>query len=136
VLKDFKQFILRGNVIDLAVAVAIGASFTAVVNSLVKDLINPLISIIGGQPNLNKYSITINHNAFNYGDFISTIITFLITASVVFFLVVQPINHLQNMVKGPQSIEADTKECSECLSEIPKAAKRCKYCGVLVSSKK
>ncbi len=93
-LKDFKKFILRGNTVDLAVAVVIGAAFSAIVTSLVKDLITPLIAAIGGQPDFSNLHFTINSSKFLYGDFINAIISFLLIASVIFFLVIQPVNKL------------------------------------------
>src|SRR4051794_5349868 len=97
-LQEFKKFILRGNVVDLSVGVVIGVAFGAIVNSLVKDIITPLIAAIGGQPDFSKYKFTINHSQFLYGDFINAVISFLIIASVIFFLVVLPINRLQARV--------------------------------------
>ena len=93
-LGEFRQFLLRGNVVDLAVAVVIGAAFTAVVNSMVKDLITPLIAAVGGKPDFSRLAFTVNGSTFMYGDFINAVISFVIMAAVVFFLVVKPINHL------------------------------------------
>src|SRR5205814_10577742 len=93
-LKEFRAFILRGNVVDLAVAVAIGAAFTAVVNALVKDLITPLVAAIGGNPDFSKLVFKVNGSVFMYGDFLNAIISFMLMAAVVFFLVVQPVNQL------------------------------------------
>lgn len=133
-LKEFKKFILRGNVVDLAVAVVVGAAFTAVVNALVKDLLTPLIGAIGGQHDFSKLYFTINGSQFMYGDLINAIIAFLSVAAVVFFLVVQPLNHLQtiaNKRKTPE--EPSDRKCPECLSEIPKAASRCAFCTAKVT---
>lgn len=128
-LKDFKKFILRGNVVDLAVAVVIGAAFGAVVTALVKDLITPLIAAIGGQPDFSGLSFTINNSKFLYGEFLNAIISFLILASVIFFFVVNPLNKLMAKVKPSDEIEKPSeRECPECLSGIPAAASRCKYC--------
>ena len=128
-LKDFKQFLLRGNVVDLAVAVVIGAAFGTVVTALVKDLITPLIAAIGGQPDFSHLSFTIHHSTFNYGDFLNQLISFVIIATVVFFFVVQPINHLVKLANRSKKTEdPTTRKCPECLSEIPKAATRCAFC--------
>jgi large conductance mechanosensitive channel protein len=124
-LTDFKTFLLRGNVVDLAVAVVIGTAFTAVIKSLVSDLLTPLIAAIFGKPNFANLTFTINGSHFAYGDFINNVITFASVATVVFFLVVAPITALQNRrVKEDPS----TKECPECTSAIPIRAKRCPLC--------
>jgi large conductance mechanosensitive channel len=128
-LKDFKKFILRGNMVDLAVAVVIGAAFGAVVTALVKDLVTPLIAAIGGQPDFSNLYFTINGSKFLYGDFINALIAFLIIATVIFFFVVQPINKLiavSNRNKEPD--EPGTKKCTECLSDVPVKARRCAFC--------
>jgi large conductance mechanosensitive channel len=130
-LKDFKKFILRGNVVDLAVAVVIGASFNSIIQSLVKDLVTPLIAAIGGKPDFSNYYFTLNHSKFMYGDFINAIVSFIILATVIFFLVVQPINKLILLTnRNKQPIEPDTKKCPECLSEVPLKATRCAFCTV------
>lgn len=135
-LKDFKKFILRGNVVDLAVAVVIGAAFGAVVNSLVKDLITPLIAAIGGQPDFSGLNFTINKSRFLYGEFINAIVSFLILASVIFFFVVNPVNKLMSKIKPSDEIDKPAeRECPECLSGIPAAAKRCKYCTAVSKAK-
>lgn len=127
-MNEFKAFILRGNVIDLAVAVVIGAAFGAIVTSLVKDLITPLIAAIGGQRDFSALTFTINNSRFLYGDFINSIVSFFIIATVIFFLVVKPINFLMKHRK--QQVEADptTRECPYCISVIPIAATRCAFC--------
>ena len=131
--KDFRQFILRGNVVDLAVAVVIGAAFGAVVTSLVKDIITPLIAAIGGQPNFSNLTFTIHHSQFFYGDFLNALISFVILAAVVFFLVVTPVNKLIAYGHRNRSTdEPDTRKCPECLSEIPAKATRCAYCTAKV----
>ncbi len=128
-LKDFKKFILRGNVVDLAVAVVIGAAFGAIVTALVKDLVTPLIAALGGQPNFSHLKFTINKSQFLYGDFINAIVSFLLIASVIFFFVVQPLNRLLSHLKPADEVEKPgERECPECLSGIPAAAKRCMYC--------
>jgi large conductance mechanosensitive channel len=115
-LKEFKSFLLRGNVVDLAVAVAIGASFTAVVNSLVSDIITPLIAAVGGKPDFSNMSFTINHSVFAYGQFLNTVFAFLIMASVLFFFVVKPVNHLTNLANRGK-VKAETKNPEIALLE-------------------
>jgi large conductance mechanosensitive channel len=122
----FRKFLLRGNLVDLAVAVVIGTAFTALVTALVKDLITPLIAAIGGKPNFSNLAFTLNHSRFAYGDFINAILAFLIIAAVVYFLVVLPIGKIMNRVARAKA--ATDRECPECLSEIPVAARRCMYC--------
>jgi large conductance mechanosensitive channel len=128
-LNEFKKFILRGNVVDLAVAVVIGASFTAVVNALVKDFLTPLIGAVQGTRTFADKSFSINSAQFMYGDFLNVLISFLLTAAVVFFLVVQPLNHLSEISKRSKKTQDPTnRKCPECLSEIPLKATRCMYC--------
>ncbi|HET8991898.1 MAG TPA: large conductance mechanosensitive channel protein MscL [Candidatus Saccharimonadales bacterium] len=130
-LSDFKKFILRGNVVDLAVAVVIGAAFNSIIQSLVKDLITPLIAAIGGKPNFSNLFFTVHHSKFMYGDFINAVVSFLILALVVFFLVVQPINKLIALSNRSQKpTEPGTKKCPECLSDVPSKATRCAFCTV------
>lgn len=129
VLNEFKQFVLRGNVIDLAVAVVIGAAFNEVVQSLVKDLITPLIAAIGGKPDFSKLTFSINGSQFLYGDFLNALISFAILAAVVFFFAVKPINHLISLARREESPDPTTKKCSECVSEIPIQARRCAFCA-------
>lgn len=131
-LRDFKQFILRGNVVDLAVAVVVGAAFGAVVSSFVKDIITPLIAAIGGEPNFSGLSFTIHNSKFLYGDFINALISFIVIAAVVFFFVVKPMNFLINKTKK-QPEEPTIKKCPECLSDIPKDAKKCAYCTSILA---
>ncbi|HWB39559.1 MAG TPA: large conductance mechanosensitive channel protein MscL [Candidatus Saccharimonadales bacterium] len=128
---DFKKFILRGNVVDLAVAVVVGAAFNSVVQAIVKDLITPLIAAIGGQHDFSQLTFKIHGSTFMYGDVINYLVSFLVIAAVVFFLVVQPINKLNTMSSRSKDAEEPTeKKCPECLSTIPKAAKRCAFCGI------
>lgn len=128
-LKDFRKFILRGNVVDLAVAVVIGAAFTGIVQALVKDIITPIIAAIGGKADFSRLYFTINNSKFMYGDLINAVISFLMIASVVFFLVVQPVNKLVAYSQKNKDAEEPTeKKCKFCLSEIPKEATRCKFC--------
>jgi large conductance mechanosensitive channel protein len=124
-LNDFKQFLFRGNVVDLAVAVVIGTAFTAVIKAVVADLLTPLIAAIFGAHNFGALTFTINGSTFAYGDFINNLITFLSIAAVVFFLVVAPINAL--MARRAEE-DPDTKQCPECDSAIPVKAKRCPEC--------
>jgi large conductance mechanosensitive channel protein len=124
-LTDFKQFLLRGNVVDLAVAVVIGTAFTAVVKALVADIITPIVAAIFGKPNFATLSFTINGSHFNYGDFLNNVLTFVTIAAAVFFIVVAPINALMSRRAKE---DPDTKECPECTSAIPVNAKRCPLC--------
>lgn len=129
-LKGFRDFILRGNVIDLAVAVIIGAAFTAIVNSFVKDIMTPLLSAIVHLPNFNDLKTEINGVPITYGNFLNAAIYFFIVAFVVYFGMVLPINTLMNKFKKPvPAAPPVTKACPECLSDIPIAAKRCAHCG-------
>jgi len=129
-LKDFKAFILRGNVVELAVAVIVGTAFTAVIMALVKDLITPLIAAIGGKPNFGTLSFTINHSTFAYGNFLNAVIGFLIEATAVFFLAVVPLTKLITRLNllPPTKPAPATKPCPHCLSDIPEAATRCAFC--------
>jgi large conductance mechanosensitive channel len=130
-LTDFKKFLLRGNVVDLAVAVVVGTGFAAVVKALVSDLLTPIIALIFGKPNFGQLSFTINSSHFLYGDFINALITFVSIAAAVFFFVVAPVNHL--MARRAQA-DPDTKECPECTRPIPIKARRCPECtAVLVA---
>jgi large conductance mechanosensitive channel len=129
-LKEFKQFILRGNVIDLAVAVVVGAAFTAVIAAMVKDLITPLISAIFGQPNFANLTFTVHHSKFNYGSFLNALISFLIVATVVFFAVVTPLTQLMKRLNllPTEKPAPVTRPCPECLSDVPEQARRCAFC--------
>lgn len=128
-LKDFRKFILRGNVVDLAVAVVIGAAFGAIVTALVSDLVTPLIAAIGGQPDFSGLTFTINGSKFMYGHFINAVVSFLLIATVIFFCVVQPLNKLVSHLKPTDEVEKPAeRQCPECLSGIPAAASRCKFC--------
>lgn len=124
-MKDFKAFLLRGNLVDLAVAVVVGVAFGAVVKALVSDLVTPLIAAIGGQPDFSSLSFTINHSRFAYGDFLNALVAFVVIAAVVFFLVVKPVNTL---LARRQKGEPTTRPCPHCLSEIPLAAGVCSFC--------
>ncbi len=128
VLNEFRQFILRGNLVDLAVAVVIGSAFTILVASLVRDLITPLIAAIGGEPNFQTLSFEINGSEFFYGDFINALLAFLLVAAVVFFLVVKPVNALMDRYRTEPPPDRETHDCPECLSQIPVQARRCSFC--------
>jgi large conductance mechanosensitive channel len=128
-MKGFKQFILRGNVLDLAVAVVVGAAFGAVVTALVKDLITPLIAAIVGKPDFSAIVFTVNGSKFLIGDFINALISFLLIAAAVYFFVVLPVNTLMARIRrGEAPPDPTTKKCPECLSEIPIGARRCAHC--------
>jgi large conductance mechanosensitive channel len=133
-IKGFRDFILRGNVIDLAVAVIIGAAFNAIVGSLVSDIFNPLLAAIVGKPNFSALVLTVNGGQVKYGNFLNALISFLMIASVVYFFIVLPINKLSERAKAKAPVAAPTtKVCPECLSDIPIAAKRCSHCTQLVA---
>jgi large conductance mechanosensitive channel len=126
-LKDFQRFVARGNLVDLAVAVVVGVAFAAVVKALVDDLVTPLIAAIFGKPNFSALTFTLNGSVFRYGDFINALITFVIVAAVIFFLVVRPVNALMTRLRT-EPAEPSSRKCPECLSEIPREARRCAYC--------
>jgi large conductance mechanosensitive channel len=129
-VKGFRDFILRGNVVDLAVAVIIGAAFGAIVTSLVSDIINPLIAGTVGQPDFSHIIFHVGKGEVKVGNFLDHVISFVIIASVVYFAMVLPINALLNRFKKPVPVAPPvTKPCPECLSDIPIAAKRCAHCG-------
>lgn len=131
IVNDFKTFILRGNVVDLAVGVVIGAAFTGVVTAFTKDLLTPLIAIgkhQAGPINFQDMFFEIGGSKFMYGDFINTVLTFLLTAFVVFFFVVRPVNWLMSRRKTETPVEPTTRECPLCLSSIPVNATRCAFC--------
>jgi large conductance mechanosensitive channel len=127
-MKDFKEFLLRGNLVDMAVGIVIGVAFAAVVTALVADLITPLIAAIGGKPNFNNLSFTVNSSHFLYGAFINALLTFLIIAFVIFFLVVKPVNMLMARRRTEPPVDENVRQCPECLSDIPVAARRCAFC--------
>jgi large conductance mechanosensitive channel len=129
-MKGFRQFIMRGNVLDLAVAVVIGAAFGATVTALVKDLLTPLIAAIVGKRDFSAITFEVNASKFLIGDFINTLASFILIAAAVYFLVVLPMNALQaRMRRGEAPADPTSKECPECLSSIPIAAKRCAFCA-------
>jgi len=131
-LKGFRDFILRGNVIDLAVAVVIGGAFGSIVKALVEGIITPLIGALGGQPNFSRLSFTINNSKFLVGDFLNALISFLIISTVIYFVVVLPTNSIIKKLKGKTQANPNEKICPECLSAIPNKAIRCKYCTAKV----
>jgi large conductance mechanosensitive channel len=126
-IKGFRDFILRGNVIDLAVAVIIGAAFSAITKSLVEDIITPLIAAIVGKPDFSQLVLNVNGTPIKYGNFLNAVIYFLIIAFVIYFFLVLPVQKLLTRTKGPEA--AAVKTCPECLSEITASAHRCKFCG-------
>lgn len=126
-MSEFKEFIMRGNMVDLAVAVVIGVAFGAVITSLVQNVIMPIIGIFGGKPSFDQYYWVINGSQIRIGTFITALIAFVIIAAVIFFLVIKPLNMVMALRKKPEA-EATTRECPYCLSEIPVKATRCAYC--------
>jgi large conductance mechanosensitive channel len=126
--KEFRAFILRGNVVDLAVAFVLGAAFTAVVTALVRDLLTPVIAAIFGKPNFGGLSFTIHGSEFLYGDFLNALLTFVLVAAAVFFFVVKPVNFLMARLRTGPDVESPTRGCPECLSQIPVGASRCAFC--------
>jgi large conductance mechanosensitive channel len=128
-LKDFKQFLLRGNVVDLAVGIVIGAAFGAVVTALVRDLLTPIVAAIIGKPDFSALTFTIHKSTFHYGDFINVLIAFVSIAAAVFFFVVKPVNALMARRKTEPDVDSETSPCPECLSEIPRKARKCAFCG-------
>ena len=127
-LGEFKEFILRGNVVSLAVAVLIASAFGAVVTSLTEHIITPFIGIFGGTPDFSALTFTINNSEFGYGAFINAVIAFLIIAAIIFFFIIKPMNALIERSKREAPADPTDKKCPECLSEIPLAAKRCRFC--------
>ena len=131
--QEFKEFILRGSVVDLAVGVVIGASFGAVVTAFVKDIVTPLIGI-PGKIDLSSLKVTVHNSTFAVGEFLNSVISFLLVAAVVYFLIVKPVNYLMSLRKvEPAPAEPTTRECPECLSSIPVKATRCAFCTSTVS---
>jgi large conductance mechanosensitive channel len=128
-LKEFKQFLLRGNVVDLAVGVVIGAAFGAVVTALVADVLTPFIAAIAKVPDFSGLAFTLNGSKFSIGHFLNALVSFLLVSTAVFFFVVKPMNHLIARSRKETPSDPTTKKCSECLSEIPLDAKRCAHCS-------
>ncbi len=131
-LKGFKQFILRGNVVDLAVGVVIGSAFGAMVTALVNDILTPFISAIAKIPDFSNLSLKLNGSSFAYGHFFNALISFLLVAATIYFFVVVPINTLISRSKKEAPADPTSKKCPECLSEIPLSAKRCAFCTTVV----
>jgi large conductance mechanosensitive channel len=127
-LTEFKQFILRGNVIDLAVAVVIGAAFGAIVTSLVENIITPIIGAIGGQPDFSGLTFTINNSEIRYGAFLNALLSFLIIAAVIFFAVIKPMNAILTRMRTEPTPDPLTGKCPLCLSEVQVGATRCPFC--------
>lgn len=133
-LKGFKEFVLRGNVLDLAIAVVIGAAFSNVITAMVKDLITPLIGAIVGKPDFSAWVVTVNGSPFLVGDFLNAVIAFVLMAAAVYFFVVAPMNAwMERRRRGEAPIDPTTKKCPECLSEVPIAARRCAFCTSTLS---
>lgn len=130
--KGFKDFIMKGNVVDMAVGVVIGIAFGSVVNAMVKDLVTPIIGVFGGTPDFSGIFFTVNHSKFMLGDFINSLLSFLIIAAVIYFAVVMPMNKVMEKMKSGKSVDPTEKGCPECLSLIPIKAKRCKFCTAVV----
>lgn len=128
VFKGFKTFILRGNVVDLAVGVMVGAAFTGVINALVKNVLTPFIGALVKTPDFSKLTFTLNGSTFMYGEFLNALISFLIVAAVIYFFVVTPVNALIARSRKEAPSDPTTKKCPECISEIPKDARRCAFC--------
>jgi large conductance mechanosensitive channel len=127
--KGFKQFILRGTVVDLAVAVVIGAAFGTVVAALVKDLLTPLIAALVGKPDFSAIKFTVNGSEFLIGDFINALVAFILVAAAIYFFVIAPMNAItERRRRGQAPPDPTTKKCPECLSEVPIAARRCAFC--------
>jgi len=127
-MKDFKEFLLRGNLVTTAVAFVIGIAFAAVITALVTDLITPLIAAIGGNPDFSTLHFTINNSVFYYGSFLNALITFVVIAAVVFFFVVKPVNALMDRMKTEPPVDETVKQCPHCLSSIPVGASVCSFC--------
>jgi len=134
-LKGFREFVLKGNVVDMAVGVVIGVAFGNVVTAMVKDLVTPLIGVFGGTPDFSRISFTVNNSQFMIGDFINSLLAFLSVAAVVYFAVVVPMNKIIQKMNSGKTEDPTEKACSECLSLIPIKAKRCKFCTSVVGKK-
>jgi large conductance mechanosensitive channel len=129
-LKEFRGFLMRGNIVDLAVAVVIGGAFGAVVTALVADIVMPIVGIFGGSPDFSANTFTINGSEFLWGHFITQVISFVLIAAVIFFVVVKPMNMLvARQKRGEVPPDPTTRSCPECLSQVPLAAKRCMFCA-------
>ena len=131
--REFKQFLTRGNVVDLAVAVVIGAAFGALIASFVENLLTPLIAAIFGEPDFSALTFTINGSVFPYGAFVNAVITFLTVAAAIFFFVVRPVNALASRATPEPPADPASKKCPECLSEVPLEARRCAFCTTAIA---
>jgi len=132
--QEFKEFIFRGNVVDLAVAVVIGLAFQAVVKAVVADILTPIVAAIFGQPDFSALHFRINKSVFAYGDLLNNIISFVSIAAAVFFFVVKPVNYVTSRRRAGVEVVPDTKQCPECLSSIPLGARRCAFCTSVVAA--
>jgi large conductance mechanosensitive channel len=131
-VKEFRQFLLRGNVVDLAIAVVIGIAFGVVITALVKDILTPLIAAIAGKQDFSNLTFMLHKSLFRYGDFINALIAFVLVAAALFFFVVLPINALISRSRKQPPADPTTRKCPECLSEIPIEARRCAHCTSVV----
>ena len=131
-LKEFREFILRGSLVDLAVAVVIGTAFGAVVTAFVRDLVTPIIAAVGGEPDFAALTFTINGSRFFYGDFLNVLLAFVIIAAVIVVLVITPVNALMARLQPSPPVDVTTRACPQCLSDIPLAATRCAFCTATV----
>jgi large conductance mechanosensitive channel len=131
-VKGFKAFLLRGNVVELAVAVVVGVAFTAVVTAFVKDLVTPFLAAFGGKPDFAGLYFTVNNSKFLYGEFINAVVSFVVIAAVIYFFVVVPYTAMVSRARKEPPADPTTKKCPECLSEIPIDARRCAFCGEVV----
>jgi large conductance mechanosensitive channel len=132
-LRDFRTFLLRGNLVDTAVGIVLGIAFAALVSSLVKDLVTPVIAAIAGKHDFSALSFTIHESRFLYGDFLNAVIAFVSIAAAVFFFVVKPVNALMARRRTEPPVDEEVRPCPECLSEIPRAARRCAFCTTEVA---
>jgi large conductance mechanosensitive channel len=134
-LKGFKEFLFRGNVVDLAVAVVIGAAFGAVVTALVKDLLTPLIAALAGKPDFSAFTFTVNGSRFLYGEFLNAVISFLLVGAAIYFFIVMPMKAITTRMSKPAAApEPTTRPCPECLMDIPMKARRCGHCTAPVGA--
>jgi large conductance mechanosensitive channel len=134
VLREFREFLLRGNLVEIAVGLVLALAFTAVVTSLVEDMITPVIAAVFGQPDFGGLTFTINDSVFRYGEFLNAVLSFVLIGAVLFFLVVKPVNALVARARREGPEEPGLRQCPECLSEIPAAARRCSFCTSEVGS--
>jgi large conductance mechanosensitive channel len=133
-LKDFKTFLLRGNVVELAVGIVIGIAFGLLVQAFVTDLITPIVTAIIGKPDFSSLTFEINDSVFRYGAFLNELIVFVSTAAAVFFFVVKPVNAMMARARREPPADPTTKKCPECLSEIPIDARRCAFCTAVLAA--